>query len=88
VTVGHAFSGIDTRGRMLATCVLGAGIEGATCWRFDGSGALPAYLYFGAVSTVVGATNLAARGVPNRVVLPAYVIGPVLIALATVPSGR
>jgi leader peptidase (prepilin peptidase)/N-methyltransferase len=88
VTVGHAYSGIDTRGRVLAACVLGAGVEGATCWRFGWSGALPAYLYFGAVATVVSATDLANRRVPNRVVLPAYVIGPALLALPSLISGQ
>jgi leader peptidase (prepilin peptidase)/N-methyltransferase len=73
---------------VLAACVLGAGVEGAPCWRFGWSGALPAYLYFGAVAIVVSATDLAARRVPNRVVLPAYVIGPALLALASLISGQ
>ena len=88
MTAGHAIVGIETRGKMLATCVLGAGIEVAMCWRFGWSGALPAVLYFGAVATVVSATDLAARRVPNRVLLPAYIIGPALLALASLISGQ
>jgi leader peptidase (prepilin peptidase)/N-methyltransferase len=88
VTVGHASAGIDTRGRVLTTCVIGAGIEGAMCWRFGWSGALPAYLYFGDVAVVISASDLVVRRVPNHVVLPAYIVGPTLLAVASVVSGQ
>ena len=85
---GRVFPGIDTPRRIGLTCALGAGVEAAMVWRFGWSKALPAYLYFGAVATVVGATDLATRRVPNRVVFPTYVVGPALLALASVTSNR
>jgi leader peptidase (prepilin peptidase)/N-methyltransferase len=57
-------------------------------WRFGWSPVLPAFLYFGVVATVVSATDTTTRLVPNRVVLPAYVVVPVLLAVSSVESGR
>jgi len=88
VTTGQVFPGIDTPHRIGLTCAVGTAVEAAMVWRFGWSAALPAYLYFGAVTTAVSATDLTAHRVPNSVVLPAYVIGPALLALASVPSGQ
>jgi hypothetical protein len=51
-------------------------------------GPLPAFPYFGAVGAAVGETDLVLRRVPNRVVLPAHVVDPVLLALASATSDR
>jgi leader peptidase (prepilin peptidase)/N-methyltransferase len=56
-------------------------------WRFGWSAALPAFLYFGAVVVVIGSADLSTRRVPNRVVLPAYVIGPGFLVIASAVSG-
>jgi hypothetical protein len=58
VNIGQVLSGIDTPCRILATCVVGAGVETASGWRFGWSAPLPAFCYFGAVGAVVGATDL------------------------------
>ena len=56
-------------------------------WRFGWSAELPAYLAFGAVAAMVTATDLAARRIPNRVVGPAFVVGPALLAAASAGTG-
>jgi leader peptidase (prepilin peptidase)/N-methyltransferase len=88
VTVVKAFPGLDTTpARIAATCALGSGIEAAMAWRFGWSAELPAYLAFGAAAAAVTVTDLAARRIPDRVVAPAYVTGPVLLAVASAGSG-
>ena len=84
---GNAFPGLDTPARVGATCVLGAGVEAAIVWRFGWSPPLPAYCYFGAVAAAVSVSDVAARRIPNRAVLPAYLVGPALLALASATSG-
>ena len=79
--------GLDTPGCVTAACALGAGIEAAVAWRFGWSPALPAYWYFGVVAAVITMTDLGTQRVPNRVVLPAYLAGPALLALASALSG-
>jgi len=49
--------------------------------------AVPAYCYFGAVVAVTSASDVAVRCIPNCAVLPAYLIGPALLALASAASG-
>jgi leader peptidase (prepilin peptidase)/N-methyltransferase len=70
-----------------ATCSLGAVIEAAMAWRFGWSAELPAYLAFGAVAATVTMTDLAARRIPNRIIGPAYVVGPALLAAASAETG-
>ncbi len=79
--------GLETPGRIAAACALGTGIEAAVAWRFGWSPALPAYCYFGVAAAVISMTDLGTRRVPNRVVLPAYLAGPALLALASALSG-
>lgn len=57
-------------------------------WRFGWSAALPAYVYFGAIAALVSFSDLFTRRVPNRIVLPAYLVAPALLALSSVSSGR
>lgn len=73
--------------RIGATCMLGAGVEAAIAWRFGWSAPLPAYCYFGAVAAVASVSDVAVGRIPNRVVLPAYLIAPALLALASAASG-
>jgi len=75
-------------GHIVAAGVAGSAVEAGMVWRFGWSSALPAFLYFGAVACLVSATDLAARRVPNRVILPAYLIGPALLLLASIGSGK
>jgi leader peptidase (prepilin peptidase) / N-methyltransferase len=57
-------------------------------WRFGWSAVLPAFLYFGVVATIVSATDATTRLVPNRVLLPAYLVGPALLVTASLALGR
>jgi leader peptidase (prepilin peptidase) / N-methyltransferase len=75
-------------GRMLAAGIVGAAAEAGMVWRFGWSASLPAFLYFGAVAALVGASDLTERLVPNRVILPAYLIGPALLLLGCIGSGK
>jgi leader peptidase (prepilin peptidase) / N-methyltransferase len=88
VTSAHTLPGVDSFGRIVATSALGLGVEGVMVWRFGWSAVLPAFLYFGAVATVVSATDVTTGLVPNRVVLPAYLVGPALLVMASLVSGR
>ncbi len=49
--------------------------------RFGPNPELPAYLYLGAVSLALALIDLDVRRLPNRIVLPSYVVGAVLLAL-------
>jgi prepilin signal peptidase PulO-like enzyme (type II secretory pathway) len=51
-------------------------------WRFGASPVLPAYLYIGAVGTMLNFIDLAVKRLPDRFTLTSYVVGPVLLAVA------
>jgi leader peptidase (prepilin peptidase)/N-methyltransferase len=87
VSLANAFPGLDMPARVGATCVLGAGVAAAIVWRFGWSAQLPAYCYFGAVAAAASVSDVAVRRIPNRAVLPAYLIGPALLALASAAPG-
>ena len=88
MTPGTAFPGIDRPARIFAACALGAGIDAAMAWRFGLSAALPAYGYLGAVAAVISVTDLAARKIPEAVVLPSYPLAAVLLAAASAPHDQ
>jgi leader peptidase (prepilin peptidase)/N-methyltransferase len=52
--------------------------------QLDLLGALPAYLYFGAVGVVLALIDLDSRRLPNAIVLPSYPVLAVLFTLASV----
>jgi leader peptidase (prepilin peptidase)/N-methyltransferase len=52
----------------------------ALAWRFGGALALPAFLYLAAVAVALAMIDIDVRRLPNRIVLPSYVIGGVLLA--------
>jgi leader peptidase (prepilin peptidase) / N-methyltransferase len=87
VTLAGVFAGIDTPSRAAATVTAGLVIEAAVIWRFGWSAPLTAYSGLAVIGAVVSATDLAARRIPNPVVLSAYPITAVLIVLASAPSG-
>jgi leader peptidase (prepilin peptidase)/N-methyltransferase len=87
MTVVKMLPGLDTPARITATCALAAVIEAAMVWHFGWSVKLPAYLAFGSVAATVTVTDLAARRIPNRVVGPAALAGPALLAVASSGSG-
>jgi leader peptidase (prepilin peptidase)/N-methyltransferase len=87
MTIVKILPGFNARAHIAATCALGTLIEAAMAWRFGWSAELPAYLAFGAVAATVTVTDLAARRIPNRVVGPAYFVGPALLAAASAGTG-
>jgi leader peptidase (prepilin peptidase)/N-methyltransferase len=87
VTPAGAFPGLDTPGRIAGTVLAGMVIEAAMAWRFGWSPPLAAYSYLALTGAVVSATDLAARCVPNAIVLPAYPIAAALLVVACLPSG-
>ena len=60
---------------VLATGAAGAATDATLAWRLRGSAALPEYLFFGAVGSIVSTSNAVTRRVANRFLLPAYCIG-------------
>lgn len=65
------------------TCVLGAGVEAVIAWRFGLTPALPAYLYLGAIGTVLAVVDARTRRLPDALVLPSYPVGLALLGIAT-----
>jgi leader peptidase (prepilin peptidase)/N-methyltransferase len=73
---------------VLVTGATGAAADATLAWRLGWSAALPAYLFFGAIASIVSAADVVTRHVPNRVLLPAYCIGPGLLVFASASSAR
>jgi leader peptidase (prepilin peptidase) / N-methyltransferase len=57
-------------------------------WHFGASPVLPAYLYLAAVSVALAAIDLDVRRLPDRIVLPSYLVGAALLAPAAVGDWR
>jgi len=87
MTRAGVFTGIDTPARIVGTVAAGLVIEAAVVWRFGWSAPLAAYSCFAVIGAVVSATDLTARRIPNLIVLSAYPITAVLLAIASTPSG-
>ena len=83
MTDSRTFPGIDTLTRIAATCAAGVATEAVIFLRFGWAPPLAAYLCFGAVATVVSASDLAVRRVPNAVVLPGLAVSVALLALGS-----
>ena len=87
MTSSGALPGLDSPGRIAGTVLAGMVIEAAMAWRFGWSPPLAAYSFLALTGAVVSATDLAARRVPNPIVLPAYPITVALLVTACLPSG-
>lgn len=74
------------RTRVLAA-VITAGLVVAAVWRFGATMDALAYAFFIAVGVQLSIIDLKHRVLPNRIVLPAAVIGLVLLSLAALTSG-
>ena len=55
--------------------------------RFGVTPALPAYLYLAAIAVALAAIDLDVQRLPDAIVLPSYVVGPVLLGIAAVATG-
>ena len=87
MTPAGAFPGLDTPGRVAGTVLAALVIEAVVALRFGWSPPLAAYSYLALTGAVVSATDLAARRVPNPIVLPAYPVTAALLVVACLPSG-
>lgn len=63
---------------------------GVVAWRFHASALslLVAFLYLAAVSIVLGLIDLDTHTLPNRVVMPSYVVGILLLGVTGIVSGN
>jgi leader peptidase (prepilin peptidase) / N-methyltransferase len=87
MTAAGVFAGLGTLARIVGTVAAGLVIEAAVVWRFGWSAPLVAYSCFAVIGAVVSATDLTARRTPNLIVLSAYPITAVLLAIASTPLG-
>jgi leader peptidase (prepilin peptidase)/N-methyltransferase len=83
----RALPGIDTSARIASTVTVVVVVEAAIVRRFGWTPSLVAYAYLAAIGVVVSATDLVDRRIPNMIIFPAYLIAPVLLAVASVSSG-
>ncbi|GEK19971.1 prepilin peptidase [Cellulomonas xylanilytica] len=68
-------------GVLFVAVALGVGFDAPEVW------ALPAFLYLTAVSVALALIDIDTKTLPNRIVLPSYVVAIVLLALATWGTG-
>ncbi len=67
--------------------LLTAAVFVAIALRFhDAVGLLPAYLYLGALGVALALIDLDVQKLPNALTLPAYLVGPFLLAIAVLSS--
>jgi leader peptidase (prepilin peptidase)/N-methyltransferase len=66
---------------------LASGSDSLIAWRFGASPALAAYLFLGALGSVLAVLDVSTRRLPNRIVLPSYFIAMVLLGLASYSAG-
>ncbi|MGY4642605.1 prepilin peptidase [Cellulomonas sp. URHB0016] len=63
---------------------LGTGVLfGLVAWHFGISWTTPAYLYLAAISVALALIDIDVHRLPNAIVLPSYVVVPVLLAVAS-----
>jgi leader peptidase (prepilin peptidase)/N-methyltransferase len=63
--------------------LVGAAVEGAVCWRFGWSPALPAFCFISAVGTAASVVDVRTRRIPSRLLVPSYPIGAALLFIAS-----
>lgn len=83
MNTAHVIPGVDSRTRVATTLLLASAVNAALGWRFGPGLVLLAYLVFGTVGAIVVVTDLAARKIPARVVLPAYPLAAALLAITS-----
>jgi leader peptidase (prepilin peptidase) / N-methyltransferase len=86
MTAADALSGLATPGRVVTIVAAGLAIETGMIWRFGWRPPLAAYSFLAATATVLSATDLAVRRVPNLIVWPTYAASAILLVFASAPS--
>lgn len=71
---------------------LGTGLffAGVTVWAgvfADNLWLAPAYLYFAAITVALALIDLDTKTLPNSIVVPSFIVGPILLAAASLGSG-
>lgn len=61
---------------------------GLLAWHFGPAAALPAFLYLGAISVALASIDLDLHRLPNSLTLPSYVVGGVLLLVASIFDGH
>jgi leader peptidase (prepilin peptidase)/N-methyltransferase len=57
---------------------------GSTAWHFGATWQLPAYLYLVAIGVALALIDLDVHRLPNKIVLPSYIVVPVLLLVASI----
>jgi leader peptidase (prepilin peptidase)/N-methyltransferase len=86
VIAGHSLS-LASPARRFVALGIATGVGAPMVWRFGWSAVLPAYLALAALSGIVVVTDATEHRIPTKVVLPAYPIAALLLALASVAAG-
>lgn len=73
--------------RVAEIALLAAVADVALALRLGWTPSLPAYLFLGAVCAAVSVVDATTRRIPNRIVLPAYPVGGLLLAFAAASDG-
>ena len=85
---GQAWRGVPaSRRRRFAVTLVAAGVLGALGARVEPGAAIPAYLWFGAVGTVLAVIDIDCQRLPDRLTLTSYPAGVLLLAAATAAAG-
>lgn len=78
---GH-YTRVPSRNRRFAIAAVLAGVYALLGWRFGVTVLLVAYLYLGAVGTLLAFIDIAVKRLPDPFTLPSYLVGAALLALA------
>jgi prepilin signal peptidase PulO-like enzyme (type II secretory pathway) len=76
------YCGALSVGRRYAVALVTAVVFAVLAWRLGATVLLAAYLYLGAVGTVLTFVDIAVKRLPDPFTLPSYVVGPVLLLAA------
>ena len=74
--------------RYPAVEVATAVVFGVLAWRFGFDGALPAFLYLGAIGVALTMIDIDVHRLPNAIVLPSYVVAAVLLTVPAAATGE
>lgn len=61
---------------------------GLTAWHFSGSWATPAFLYLAGIGVALALIDIDVHRLPNKIVLPSYVVVPLLLTIASWGDGN
>ncbi len=74
--------------RYVVVELLTGALFAAVAWLVGWSWVLPAHLYLAAIAVALAAIDLDVKRLPDVIVLPSYVVAPVLLAVASAGTGE